>query len=127
MGDGTQAARGEAGPTSVPRGEAYEVLANPRRRAAVRHLLSRDGAARLGDMAREIAAWENGTDPRDVSSAERERVYISLLQLHMPRLDDAGVVAYDDRGKTARATPAGEALAPLVGPSTTEEAPDLTS
>jgi hypothetical protein len=79
--------------------EFFEVLSNARRRYAL-HALSRTGETHtLGDLAEQVAAWENDTRVEAVTPSERKRVYTALQQLHLPKMDRAGVVAYDkDRG-----------------------------
>ncbi|MDB2271250.1 hypothetical protein PM032_09480 [Halorubrum ezzemoulense] len=86
--------------TQVSEDELFDVLANQRRRFAV-HLLKREEADRIeiGDMAEQIAAWENGTDMAEITGDERKRVYTALQQSHLPKMDDAGVVEFNkDRG-----------------------------
>ena len=76
--------------------EAFELLSNHRRRYAV-HLLQREGDAEIGDLSRQVAAWENDTELVEVTSDERKRVYTSLQQFHLPKLDEKGVIEYDER------------------------------
>mgnify|MGYP006275976527 FL=1 len=86
--------------TEVSEDELFTVLANQRRRFAV-HLLKREEADKLeiGDMAEQIAAWENGIDTAEITGNERKRVYTALQQSHLPKMDDAGVVEFNkDRG-----------------------------
>lgn len=86
--------------TEVSEDELFEVLANQRRRFAV-HLLKKreDDAIAIGDMAEQIAAWENGIDAAEITGNERKRVYTALQQSHLPKMDDAGVVEFNkDRG-----------------------------
>ncbi|RLM71363.1 hypothetical protein DVK05_01500 [Halorubrum sp. Atlit-8R] len=86
--------------TEVSEDELFDVLANQRRRFAV-HLLKREEADKLeiGDMAEQIAAWENGIDTAEITGNERKRVYTALQQSHLPKMDDAGVVEFNkDRG-----------------------------
>ena len=93
--------------TEVSEDELFDVLANQRRRFAV-HLLKREEKDRveIGDMAEQIAAWENGIDTAEITGNERKRVYTALQQSHLPKMDDAGVVDFDkDRG-TIEPTPA---------------------
>jgi hypothetical protein len=80
--------------------DLFDVLANQRRRFAV-HLLKHepDETIEIGEMAEQIAAWENGIDAAEISSSERKRVYTALQQSHLPKMDDAGVVEFNkDRG-----------------------------
>ncbi|WP_424016083.1 DUF7344 domain-containing protein [Halorubrum xinjiangense] len=92
---------GEVEPaTEVSEDELFDVLANQRRRFAV-HLLKREERERIeiGDMAEQIAAWENGIDTAEITGNERKRVYTALQQSHLPKMDDAGVVDFNkDRG-----------------------------
>lgn len=74
---------------------AYEVLSNARRRHVIHYLLQRDCPVAIRDLSRQVAAWENGIDPDDVTSQQRKRVYTALHQSHLPKLVDTGVVDYD--------------------------------
>lgn len=82
--------------TALTTDEAFELLSNHRRRYAIHHL-QREGTSDIGGLSRQVAAWENGTEPTAVTSAERKRVYTSLQQFHLPKLDEKGVVEYDER------------------------------
>jgi DNA-binding transcriptional ArsR family regulator len=82
---------------SVSRDKLFELLSNRRRRYALHHLTQADGSVELGDLARQVAAWENGTDAETVSSTERKSVYTSLQQFHLPKLAEKGLVEFDDR------------------------------
>jgi hypothetical protein len=82
----------------------FEMLSNSRRRYVVHYLLDADRETELRDLARAVAAWENDKDPDDVTSQERRRVYNALQQAHLPKMDDAGLVAFDaSRGTVAAA------------------------
>lgn len=86
--------------TDISEDELFDVLANQRRRFAV-HLLKReeDDAVAIGDMAEQIAAWENGIDTAEITGNERKRVYTALQQSHLPKMDKAGVIDFNkDRG-----------------------------
>lgn len=74
---------------------AFMILKNSRRREVLRFLARTDGEATLDELARHIAAKENGIDKRALSSSQRKRVYIGLYQAHLPKMDDAGVVEFD--------------------------------
>lgn len=93
-------AGGPAGDTGVPAesvDEALSLLADRRRRYALYHLRDGDGGGiPLGELARGVAAVERDTDPDHVPEDEFERVYLGLRHNHVPRLEDAGVVEYDE-------------------------------
>ena len=76
-----------------------ELISNARRRAVIEHVAALDPDERLemGDLARTIASEEHDIPPATVSAEQRKTVYVSLLQNHLPKLDAAGVVAWNDR------------------------------
>lgn len=82
----------------------FELLQNRRRRFALHHLKQRDGPVRVGDLATQVAAWETDKQTHEVTTAERRRVHVSLLQTHLPAMDAAGVVERDE--DTVDLTPA---------------------
>lgn len=73
----------------------FSLLSNPRRRFILQYLSRVEGPVTLQDLATEVAAWENETDPEDLTDKERKRLYVSLYQTHIPKLDDVGVIEYD--------------------------------
>ncbi|WP_254769390.1 DUF7344 domain-containing protein [Salinilacihabitans rarus] len=94
--------------------EIFHILQTRRRRDVLRYLRQADGPVRLGDLAERVAAWEQGTTVDALTSSERQRVYISLYQSHLPKLDREGIVDYDkDRGIVER-TPLAAAFDPFI-------------
>jgi hypothetical protein len=71
----------------------FDLLSNARRRFVLHYLSQQDGPVELRELADEVARWETGSD--SLTRKERKRVYVSLYQTHIPRLADAGVIAYD--------------------------------
>lgn len=96
--------------------DAFHLLQNGRRRAALRYLFERaPGETRIQELADNVAAWEHDTSVQELASDDRQRVYISLYQTHLPTLAEHGVVDYDrDRGVVALRPLAG-ALEPFLG------------
>jgi hypothetical protein len=78
----------------------YDQLANRRRRYALHHLKQTGEPVAVRDLAEQVAAWENDTTVDDLGSQERKRVYIALYQSHLPTMDEAGLVTYDDEAST---------------------------
>lgn len=90
---------------SLPRGEIFDVLSNERRQCVLHYLKEQgDRPVELGELVDHVAAWENDTSLDQVGSAERKRVYTALRQSHLPRLEEAGIVAYDDHDGTVELT-----------------------
>jgi hypothetical protein len=73
----------------------FDILSNRRRRYILSSLYQRDDPITLMDFANEIAAWENGVPPDEVTSDQQKRVYVSVYQTHVPKLQDAGVITYE--------------------------------
>lgn len=73
----------------------FDILSSPRRRYVLYYLRQTGEPVQLTDLAEQVAAWENETDPSEITEQERKRVYVSLYQTHIPRLDEVGIVDYD--------------------------------
>jgi DNA-binding transcriptional ArsR family regulator len=81
--------------------EVYHLLSNPRRRFIISYLREVDTIG-LQDLASRVAAWENDTTVDELTDQQQKRVYVSLYQTHIPKLEDAGIVTYDsDAGQVA--------------------------
>lgn len=79
--------------------DVFHILQTKRRRDVLRYVIDESGPVRLRDLAEYVAANEHGKAVDELTSSERQRVYISLYQSHLPKLDEHGVVTYDkDRG-----------------------------
>ena len=82
----------------IPRDELYRLLASERRRAVVSFLASRtDDMVPLDDV---VAVVVESECPDSGPGTHRERVTTELHHVHLPKLDDAGVVFYDDEDWT---------------------------
>lgn len=84
----------------------YTLLSNRRRRYTIHYLQYVEQSVDLGTLSERVAAWEHGVEPPEVNSDQRKSVYTSLSQLHLPKLDEAGVVAFDQQAKTVAPTDA---------------------
>ena len=85
--------------------ELFELLSNRRRRYILHELMWEDGRLDIGTLSQEIAACEDGVDLQEDSSSDRKRVYTALHQSHLPKLDKAGVVDFDQDRGTVEPTP----------------------
>lgn len=86
--------------TSSERDALFTVVTDPRRRRLIDILDSPDAGHRttLYDLSGRLAAEEGS-----VGGEERHEAAIALHHVHLPRLDDAGLVAYDPETKTIEA------------------------
>ncbi|MUV57124.1 hypothetical protein SAMN04487947_4114 [Halogeometricum rufum] len=85
--------------------ELFRILSNSRRRYIIYYLHEAGDEMSLKQLAAQIAAVENGTSVDEVTDEERQRVYISLYQTHLPKLEEAGIVSYDDEERIVALTP----------------------
>lgn len=76
--------------------DLFQILGNPRRRFIIRHLYRANESVDLKELAALIAADEEGTTLEAVTNEERQRVYVSLYQTHLPTLTESGLVSYDE-------------------------------
>lgn len=77
------------------REEVFRAVKNLRRRYVLYYLKRYGGPVELGDLAEQVAAWENDATVAEVSPSQRKSVYSALHQTHLPRLEAAGVLRYD--------------------------------
>lgn len=108
LGDGQGPSDVEAD-TTLSTSDVFDILKNERRRAVIQFLHDHGSEASLSDVSEHIAAAENDTDVRHLSSQERKRVRIALYQCHLPRMDRLGIVDFDkDRGTIEFRPPASQ-------------------
>ncbi|WP_255192354.1 DUF7344 domain-containing protein [Natronobeatus ordinarius] len=90
----------------LSKNEIFEILSNPRRRFTIRYLdQAEDGAVRLRTLAEQLAAWENDVSLPEVTYKQRKRVYISLYQTHLPKMDRLGIIEYDSSSGVVKPNP----------------------
>lgn len=98
----------------LPKDVVFELLTSPRRRAAICYLKSIEGEATRGELAEELAAAEHAVEPEEVTAQQRKRLYISLYQVHLPRMAEAGVIEYDEDRGTIEVTDRADQLIPYI-------------
>ena len=72
----------------------FDLLATERRRHALYCLREADDPILLLELADRVAERE-----ADAPGDGRERVAVSLEQVHLPKLDDAGIIDFDGHGR----------------------------
>jgi DNA-binding transcriptional ArsR family regulator len=98
-----QADEQESSEEELPVDEIFHILQNERRRMVLEYLQEADDSVRMRDVAEQVAAWENETTVEELNSDQRQRVYIPLYQSHLPKLDKAGIIDYQqNRGIVER-------------------------
>lgn len=79
----------------VSRAELFDSLCNVRRLHILDYLSDRGPEAELGTLVEHVAAAEYEKEASAVSRSERRRVYVSLYQTHLPKLEEQGLVEWD--------------------------------
>lgn len=103
MGDDTEGAANQD--NTLSKDEIFHVLQNDRRRRVLQYLVDTDGPVQMGDIAEQITAWEYGTNVEEITSEQRQRVYIALYQSHLPKLAEFGLVTYNQHQGIVEQTP----------------------
>ena len=80
----------------VSRGDVFDLLSNRRRRYAIHYCKRVGDPVTLSDLAEHVAAWELDKDVEELTSAERKRVYTALQQTHLPTLERADVIEFEN-------------------------------
>ena len=77
--------------------EIHEVLSNERRQMILTLLREENGALTARELSERIAELETGESPppRNI----RQSAYVSLHQTHLPKLDELGIVSYNESTK----------------------------
>lgn len=78
------------------KGEIFKLLSNHRRRYTIHYCKQHNGGVSLSELAEQIAAWEHDKEVNEITSDERKRVYTSLQQTHLNRLEDAGMITQEN-------------------------------
>ncbi|TQQ82085.1 DUF7344 domain-containing protein [Halonotius roseus] len=85
--------------------ELFDVLSNRRRRHVVYFLKHMTQPVEIGTLATQIAAWETDKPMAEVTRAERKRVYTSLQQVHLPKMDNVGLIRFEKPSSLIEPTP----------------------
>jgi hypothetical protein len=80
--------------------DCFDLLSNHRRRYTLHYIQQNGEEATIGELSDQIAAWENETEVDEVSYDQRKRVYTSLQQVHLPRMEETDIINFDDREGT---------------------------
>lgn len=94
----------------------FHLLRAKRRRQVVWFManMDPDDSITVREVAKLIAADEQGVSVEAVTNAEYRTVYTNLVQLHLPDLDDAGVVDFDANRKVISRGPNTQVLAVMT-------------
>ena len=98
----------------LSRDELFALLSSARRRYVLQYLSRSGGTADFEELTLSVAAWENEAEPEEIDETDRKRVYVSLYQTHLPRLEDNGVVEFDQDAGVISAGPHAREVARFI-------------
>ena len=91
--------------------DIFHILQNEHRRRVLQYLADTEGPVHMPDIAEQIAAVEHDTTIHQLTSTQRQRVYIALYQAHLPKLADFGLITYNQsRGIVERTRAADQVM-----------------
>jgi len=92
---------------AINQSEIFSVLQNERRRMML-EILHKDGPKSLRDISETIARIES--DSNEPVSNVRKSIYVSMLQTHVPKMENMGIIAYNRDSDRLELTPAAEGV-----------------
>lgn len=79
---------------SLPPGTLFDLFSEERRRHVVDCLAEHRTTMALADLADEVATREHDAPLTEIPAEDVKQIYMSLYHNHVPKLANAGVVAY---------------------------------
>lgn len=94
--------------------DLFDVLSDARRRFVLACLREYATPMALADVADELATWEHDAPITQISEEEVTSLYLSLYHMHIPKMDDAGIIEYSQERDAVALTEDSEDIASLV-------------
>lgn len=97
---------------ALSKDDVFEVFSNQRRRLVFDYLHRQDerGPVDISEISTHVAAAELETAPERINYDERKNVHTALRQFHLPKMDAADIVEFDNRTGDITLTEEGEEL-----------------
>lgn len=84
---------------SLSNAHIFESLNNSRRIHVI-NIINDIEESNVSDLSETVASIEYGKDIADLTEQERKRVYVSLYQTHLPKLDEVNVIDFNQQKST---------------------------
>lgn len=91
----------------------FRIFSHPRRRFVLRHLVGRPLPTDTARLARAITVSEGTRSDDDLFDLERVAVESSLVHVHLPTLEEAGLIHWYRETETVSLTPVAAGM-PIV-------------
>lgn len=75
--------------------DLFDVLTDVRRRHVLTILAGRDASMAVDALARTVAGRVHDADPASLDESRIRDVHVALHHVHLPKLDEVGLVDYD--------------------------------
>ena len=102
---------------SLDRDDVFDILSNFRRRIALEYLTQQSKPVLVGELVDEISAEEASMMDDEVSSKLRASVYAAVVQSHLPKLVEYGIIDYDDQHQIVEVTSEVEIIKDYLEPT----------
>lgn len=80
----------------------FGALTDHRRRLALYYLQEQEGVGDFGSLVNQVASWERNQPIRAISDEDRYHVKAEFHHSHLPKLEELGLVEYDQRSGAIR-------------------------
>lgn len=101
----------------------FELLSSKRRRMVLFYLRQEREPTSVNELAEQIAAMENEVEVEDLTSQQQKRVYVSLYQTHLPKLEAMGVIDYDKEAGQVALNDRAVEIDSYLSPASSQEYP----
>jgi hypothetical protein len=124
----TESADEQVEQAELSKDDLFHILQNQRRRRVLKYLqdVDEDEQVDMRDIAEQVAAWEHDTTLQQLTSDERQRVYIALYQSHLPKLDEKGIIDYNQSRGFVTQTPLADQFEHYLTASSQEESAETS-
>jgi hypothetical protein len=92
----------------------FSILKDPVRRYVLYYLGEQETAVSFDRLATRVAAWHTDSDPDAVDDAALTEMRTALYHVHLPKIAEAGYIAWDADIHTIRRGPNFDKNAPLL-------------